>query len=433
MPLLCMYEFLWPAVPLLVEKLTRKRVPKKWRVEVQKALLAGALLISVSLGLNVYFTLAYAAVAVLSSFWSRAVYTPLFGGILGYISYLVANPLASLVPLALMSIASPLAYFLNRVMWRSEKGFFWLFYMFAVSSAVAAVMLVAVECINPLWGLVIAAIATWAGKVDDSFALPLFTFIAVSYIYSPLSGLVAGFGFSLIASSFAYYMKALDFNGLIAGVIAGSFVYASSPMIFVVMLVFLVSSSLLGRLSTHDERYQKKGKRNAVQVVSNAFAASLAGFFILSGSDMTGLGIAAIAAAAADTWATELGSLSKKKPRLITSFRTVEKGKSGGMTSLGLFASLLAGVFVFLVTYPFYGTTYLLHAVVGGAVGSLVDSLLGATVQGIYTCRICGRATEGMKHCGKSTVIDRGIWWFNNDLVNLMATLMAMVVMGWGL
>lgn len=424
-----MYDFLWPALPLVLERFCRRQLDEKRAEEVKKALLSGAIFLSVALGLNLYVTLVYSAMAVLSSFRGRAVYTSLFGGLLAFTSYLVASPLVSLVPLGLMSIASPIAYLLNRAMWRGEKGFFWLVYMYSLSSAVTAGLLVAFECINPLWGLLIAGVAAWSGKVDDSFAMPLFTFISVAYIYAPLSGLVAGFGFSLVASSAAYYLKALDLNGLVAGVTVGSLIYAASPMLFVVLLSFLVSSSLFGRFAKHDERYQTKGKRNAIQVMSNAFGVCLAGLFILSGRDFLGAGIAAIAAAAADTWATELGSLSKRKPRLITTFKTVEKGKSGGVTPLGLGASLLAGVFIFLVTYPFHGTTYLIHAVVGGAVGSLVDSLLGATIQGIYLCRICGRATEREVHCGKSSVLDRGIWWFNNDLVNLVSTVVAMVVL----
>ncbi len=422
-----MHEFLWPAIPLLLELVSRKFLDRKWRAEVNRALLSGTILLSVVLGLDIHFTLAYSALAVAFS-QGRTVYSSLSGGLLAFASYLLANPLVSAIPLGLMSIASPLAQLLNRAAWRGEKGLLWTLYMFSTSLIVAASFLVALGAINPLWGVLAAAVATWSGKVDDSFAMPLFAFLSVNYIYTPPSGLAAGFGFSLIASSFAYYLRALDLNGLVAGVLVGSFVYAASPLLFLVMLSFLVSSSLLGRFSRHDERYQTKGKRNAIQVMANAFSVCLAAALILSGKDLMGPGIAAVAAAAADTWATEIGSLSRRKPRLITTLRPVERGKSGGVTPLGLGASLLAGVFIFLVTYPFTGITYLAPAIAGGAVGSLVDSLFGAAIQGVYTCRVCGRTTEREFHCGKTTVLERGIWWFNNDLVNLASTLIAMVV-----
>src|SRR5438093_5230732 len=43
----------------------------------------------------------------------------------------------------------------------------------------------------------------------------------------------------------------------------------------------------------------------------------------------------ALAAAAADTWATEIGAFSPFAPRLITSGRQVPRGTSGGITVLG--------------------------------------------------------------------------------------------------
>jgi uncharacterized membrane protein len=62
-------------------------------------------------------------------------------------------------------------------------------------------------------------------------------------------------------------------------------------------------------------------------------------------------------------------------------------------------------------------------AVAGGLAGSLFDSLLGATVQGIYFCERCGKETESPIHrCGQTTRLFRGWPWLNNDLVNLLAS-----------
>ena len=63
-------------------------------------------------------------------------------------------------------------------------------------------------------------------------------------------------------------------------------------------------------------------------------------------------------------------------------------------------------------------------AVVAGTVGSLVDSLLGATVQETFYCRGCARECEARQHhCGAAAERVRGMRGFDNDLVNFTATL----------
>ena len=169
------------------------------------------------------------------------------------------------------------------------------------------------------------------------------------------------------------------------------------------LLAFLVSGSLLTRGG---------GRRTAAQVFANGGVAAVAA---LLGSWTAFAG--ALAAAAADTWATEIGAHSRTPPRLITSGATVSAGANGGITLLGtaggvLGAAVIGALFWLLeprATGPGSAHPGWSAVVVAGAgvFGMLFDSLLGATVQG------------------------PGDRWLDNDGVNFAMTLAGAGIAAW--
>ena len=202
----------------------------------------------------------------------------------------------------------------------------------------------------------------------------------------------------------------------------------------VLLAIFFISSSLLSHYNEEEkqavaEKFEKGHRRDVGQVMANgglgATAAVLS--FIAPSPLWLPLFVGAMATVTADTWATEVGTLSRRPPRLITTGRAVEVGTSGGVSLLGTSVSLLGGLTIglaagLLVEELTLGNTVII-GMVSGLAGSLFDSLLGATVQRVYYCDVCRKETERQVHrYTHQTRPLRGWSWLNNDRVNLLAS-----------
>ena len=168
------------------------------------------------------------------------------------------------------------------------------------------------------------------------------------------------------------------------------------------------------------------GQRDASQVLANGAVASLCiAFYALTGEWRWWLAFAgAYAAANADTWSSEVGALSPAPPRHVLTGRLLRAGDSGGITLLGTLAGCLgsfvvAGAAWFLHSLP---SAQVMAVVLGGIVGNLLDSVLGATLQAKYRCERCHEAVEKTEHCGMPTTQVAGWQWVDNDVVNLLCT-----------
>lgn len=197
------------------------------------------------------------------------------------------------------------------------------------------------------------------------------------------------------------------------------------------LLAFFVPSVALSRLGRARKRalvdIGKAGPRDALQVLANGGVATLCavGFAVTHDIRWAVAFAGAYAAATADTWATEIGTLARGVPRSILTWRPVATGMSGGMTLAGTLAELAGALWIGLVAAVSIALAPVTLAVVSlaGLAGATVDSLLGATVQELRWCDACGRACETDPHtCGHPTRLERGVRGLSNDVVNLLAT-----------
>ncbi|MGD2156473.1 MAG: DUF92 domain-containing protein [Anaerolineales bacterium] len=253
---------------------------------------------------------------------------------------------------------------------------------------------------------------------------------------------VVGFIFGITIAILAWRVGSLNTSGTLAAALTGGLIFGLGGLPWAALLLtFFITSSGLSRSFRNQkhlvsEKFSKGSQRDWGQVLANGGLGTALVILTALGLSESGFEgwswiayIGAMAAVNADTWATELGVLNPAPPRLITTGEKVEPGTSGAVSLYGTLASLAGSVLIGLIAAAFNSSDATLAivtaAIFGGVVGSLIDSLLGASVQAIYYCPACDKMTERhpLHTCGTDTIHTRGWRWLNNDVVNFLASL----------
>ncbi len=269
-----------------------------------------------------------------------------------------------------------------------------------------------------------------------------------------LTRIALGFLLASHLGVIAYRRGSLSKSGVLGAILVGATIFGLGGWEWgILLVVFFVSSSALshykGSLKVSlAEKFSKGSRRDLAQTLANGGAGALLAVanFLWPHPVWWVAFVGAMATVNADTWATELGVLSKDRPKLITTGKEVEVGTSGGVTVMGSQAALggaaligsLAGVFHFVMSRDIGQAVALANiAAIMGVGGSLLDSALGATRQAMYSCDHCGKETERhpLHICGGPTRYLRGWRWLDNDWVNFLSSLAgaALTAMIWSL
>ena len=264
--------------------------------------------------------------------------------------------------------------------------------------------------------------------------------------------LLLGFILSVLIARTAQRAHSLSQSGALGAVIVGTLIFGLGGWAWGVLLIaFFISSSALShfrgaRKASLAEEFAKTGQRDITQVLANGgwgAGLTILALFFPERLPIFAAFVGAMAAVNADTWATELGVLNPRPPRLITNGRTVSVGTSGAISVWGTASAIAGALFIGLLAAllsPLEGSLpaarlvwLVVCAVLGGLGGALLDSLLGATVQGIYWCERDQKETEKRIHtCGEHTRLRRGWAWIDNELVNFICSLVGSAI-AWAL
>ncbi|NLP18162.1 MAG: DUF92 domain-containing protein [Firmicutes bacterium] len=252
--------------------------------------------------------------------------------------------------------------------------------------------------------------------------------------------LLCGLGASSLVAWLGYQKASLSKSGFWGAVLVGTLIMGfGGALWFILLMVFFISGSALSHFQKEQKgevaaNFAKTGKRDFGQALANGGLGSLLAVLshiIIPLEVAFGLFLGVMATVNADTWATEIGVLSKSNPRSLLSWDEVPPGTSGGVSLLGTGAAAMGALLVGLVAqvglFLSGETTQLIGrplvaALLGGVAGCFCDSILGATCQVMFQCPLCGAETENREHCGQKTLYYRGFKWLDNDIVNLLAS-----------
>ncbi|KAM3581396.1 hypothetical protein VKS41_006221 [Umbelopsis sp. WA50703] len=254
---------------------------------------------------------------------------------------------------------------------------------------------------------------------------------------------------STLMAAYALRKKSLSKDGAAGAFILGLATFSSNYWLFTIVLLIKADRKRL-----LEEDYEKSSERTVIQVICNGLVAGIVvtlyqGIFEMSKHplscfDRDKLSIVMIwiyvghyACCAGDTWASEIGILNKSWPILITTFQRVPPGTNGGISQLGLLASFAGGAAIGLsaaITLALeqrcHGFPYeiVLIGAAAGLVGSLIDSVLGATVQRTLYSKKEGKIMSNAND--KTTTVISGMDILDNHQVNFVCSVITSSLCG---
>lgn len=249
-------------------------------------------------------------------------------------------------------------------------------------------------------------------------------------------GFVAAFAFFVLTLR----VGVLTRSGALAGSVLAWMLVALGGWAWAVpaLTFFVLSSawSLVGRRRAAEALAEKGSRRDAGQVLANGGVGALLLALAAVAPAWTGVAYAgfvgAFAAAAADTWATEVGTLLGGPTRRLGVGARVPPGTSGGVSLGGTLGAVAGAASVALAAGLAGGMHTVAVAVVAaaGVAAAFLDTALGATLQARYR-RPDGALTERTHDGGAALPLAAGWRWVTNDGVNLAATAAGAALGAW--
>lgn len=325
---------------------------------------------------------------------------------------------------------------------------------------------------NPSWlfmlaiaGLLLTAAEALGSYGRDNLYVPLLA--AVLFNAGLLDTLDAWVLHAIVLLAYPFYRfttgrKSLSPDGAISAILLGTTIVITAGALFVLpLVVFFGSSVLVGKLFPHQTLSDQKDKqpRDAIQVICNG-GVYLVLVSVLYNYANTSIGtvreevflnfkvaisnpvshawpmlppkpsillaLISIAVSTADTWASEVGQYFRQPTYDFLRMKRVEPGLSGGVSISGTLAAILGSMLIASLGFLFrFDFDWIDFATVTafGFIGMLIDSILGGLLQRQYY-----DGTRWSDTPRDTVVRTRGVSWVSNDVVNVLANVVAVLL-----
>ena len=253
--------------------------------------------------------------------------------------------------------------------------------------------------------LAAALVETIPVRLDDNISVPATAGVVlwVASLMTPASLAAArdavvaalpwAIGVNALTAALGYLAKSVSLSGAIAGAVVGTIIYVGGGAgAWVLLFATFLAASITSRLGLKRKvvlgiAEERGGRRGAGNAIANCGVAAIAAIVALTtpytSQALLAL-VAALTAGGSDTVASEIGKAWGRSTFLVTTFSRVKPGTPGAMSLEGTAAGVLAAFALAAIGVAFglIPSSAIFVVVAGATVGALVESALGATLEG---------------------------------------------------
>ena len=277
---------------------------------------------------------------------------------------------------------------------------------------------------------VLAGILELTGKGLDNFTISFGVFLASSALINNYSSdLLMSLAIAILIFAIVFFARAITYAGsVLSMVIVFSFSYfgGSWGLTFLLLTYFTIFFVAVLK-KNNGKRKGNSRPRSFLQILINGGLGTL--FVILFGiyknPKFMIISVIAIGGCFVDSLSSDIGVLSSKTPVDIIKFKPIDNGLSGGVSVLGTTSAFIASLLIAIYAKFFFATTISTAIVICALVffQTVLDSVFGSAFQAKYKCTVCSKISESNYCCDTKTEHFSGIMFVDNNMVNILTSL----------